>query len=145
MRRNDNRIAWGTSLLVFGVLFLLKQLAVFPSAVEDFIFDFRNLLLVFGLIFLIACKNKSIGLVIISVGLLFYLKEIIRWTKSLSEFIWPILLIGAGAIILFSGRRKKDADTASEIGEVARKKTTKPNKAIPLGDAVKLLIWSRNN
>lgn len=121
MRRNDNRIAWGTSLLVFGVLFLLKQLAVFPSAVEDFIFDFRNLLLVFGLIFLIACKNKSIGLVIISVGLLFYLKEIIRWTKSLSEFIWPILLIGAGAIILFSGRRKKDADTASEIGEVAPK------------------------
>ena len=114
--KDDSRIAWGVSLLVFGFLFLLKQLSIFSPEVENYIFDFRNLPFAFGLIFLIAHKNKSIGIVSIVVGILFYLKDIIIWTKSISEFIWPILLIGAGIIILFSAKKKKvESSDSTEI------------------------------
>lgn len=119
--KDDSRIAWGVSLLVFGFLFLLKQLSIFSPAVEDFIFDFRNLPFAFGIIFLIAHKNKSIGIVLIVVGALFYLKDIIIWTKSLSEFIWPLLLIGAGVILLYSSRKKKSLP--SESTEIAPTET----------------------
>ncbi len=123
----DSRLSWGISLLVFGFLFLLKQLGVFSDGVEDVIFNLKNLPLVFGVIFLITHKNKSIGLVLIVIGLLFYLKDILIWTRSLSELIWPILLIGAGIIILTSARTKKvNKSENSEIVPTEDKKDTHP-------------------
>lgn len=105
--KDDSRIAWGVSLLVLGFMFLLKQLSVFSPEIEAAIFNFKNLPFIFGLIFLIIHKNKSIGIVLLVIGAFLYLKNIIVWTKSLSDFIWPILLIGAGAIMLFSPKKKK--------------------------------------
>ncbi|MFV0391861.1 MAG: LiaF transmembrane domain-containing protein [Paludibacteraceae bacterium] len=102
---DDSRLAWGISLLLCGFLFLVKQLGVFPEAVEDFLFDWRNLPFAFGIVFLFAHNNKSIGLVLLGIGVLLYLKDIILWTRTLSNFIWPLLLIGAGVIVLSSTRK----------------------------------------
>jgi hypothetical protein len=41
---------------------------------------------------------------LIVVGLLFRLSDIMHWTRDISDFIWPILLITAGALLVF---RKK--------------------------------------
>lgn len=116
--KDDSRIAWGVSLLVLGFMFLLKQLSVFSPEIEAAIFNFKNLPFIFGLIFLITHKNKSIGIVLLVIGAFLYLKNIIVWTKSLSDFIWPILLIGAGAIMLFSPKKKKVEGGNSETREI---------------------------
>lgn len=116
--KDDSRIAWGVSLLVLGFMFLLKQLSVFSPEIEAAIFNFKNLPFIFGLIFLITHKNKSIGIVLLVIGAFLYLKNIIVWTKSLSDFIWPILLIGAGTIMLFSPKKKKVEGGNSETREI---------------------------
>ena len=103
----DNRLAWGSSLLLFGVMFLLRQLGIFSPEIADVLFDFKNFPLIIGVIFLIWHKNKSIGMILIVVGLLLRLQEIIHWTQNLSEFVWPLLLIAAGIILLFGVKKGK--------------------------------------
>jgi hypothetical protein len=103
--QKDNRLAWGITLLVFGLLFLVRQLNIVPEEYASMIFDFKNYPMIIGLIFLVAHKNKTIGLVLIAVGILFRLSDIIRLTENISDFIWPLLLIAAGAVLVF-GKKK---------------------------------------
>lgn len=105
--QKDNRLAWGISLLVFGCIFLIRQLNILPAGLSDIVFDFKNYPLIVGVIFLLAHKNKNIGLVLIVVGLMFRLSDIIRWTQHISDFIWPLLLIIAGAILIFANKKGK--------------------------------------
>jgi len=103
--KKDNRLAWGVSLLIFGCLFLFKQIHIIPVEFESYIFDFKNYPLILGVIFLLCHSNKNIGIVLLVVGLLFRLSDIIHYTKHISDFIWPVLLILAGAIMVF-GKKK---------------------------------------
>ena len=103
-KKSDNRLAWGVTLLVFGCLFLIRQLHIIPAELANIVFEFKNYPLIIGIIFLLCHSNKNIGFVLITVGLLFRLSDIIHWTKDISDFIWPILLITAGALLVF---RKK--------------------------------------
>jgi len=99
--KRENSLAWGVTLLIFGCLFMIKQLELLPLNISTYVFDFKNYPLIMGLIFLILHKNKSIGIVLIVVGLLFRLSDIIQITKHISDYIWPTLLIIAGAILIF--------------------------------------------
>jgi len=103
--KKDNRLAWGVTLLIFGCLFLLKQVHILPPEFESYLFDFKNYPLIMGIIFLLCHSNKNIGIVLIVVGLLFRLSDIIQLTRHISDYIWPILLILAGAIMVFGKKR----------------------------------------
>ena len=98
--KKDNRLAWGITFLVFGFLFLIKQLQVLPPELANFVFDFKNYPFIIGIIFLLSHSNKNIGIVLIVVGLLFRLSDIIQLTRHISDFIWPVLLIIAGIIMV---------------------------------------------
>ncbi|NDP20341.1 MAG: hypothetical protein GZ091_04570 [Paludibacter sp.] len=104
--KKDNRLAWGVTLLVFGCLFLLRQLAVLSPEISAIVFDFKNYPLLMGIIFLLTHSNKNIGIVLIVVGLLFRLSDIILLTRHISDYIWPVLLIIAGGILIFGVKRK---------------------------------------
>ncbi len=102
--KKDNRLAWGISLLFFGLLFLVKQFHIIPPDFSVIIFDFRNFPFILGIIFLLTHSNKNIGLILILVGLLFRLSDIIHYTRNISNYIWPVLLIVAGAFLIL-GRK----------------------------------------
>lgn len=99
--QKDNRLAWGITLLVFGFLFLIRQLNILPHEMADVVFEFKNYPLLMGIIFLFTHSNKTIGLVLIGVGILFRLPDIIHLTRHVSNYIWPLLLIIAGAVLVF--------------------------------------------
>ena len=104
--KKDNLLAWGVTLLVFGCLFLTRQLQVLPPGIAPYIFDFKNYPLIIGLIFLLFHSNKNIGIVLVVVGLLFRLSDIIVLTRHISDFIWPVLLIIAGGIMVIGVKKK---------------------------------------
>ena len=104
--KKDNRLAWGVTLLVFGSLFLIRQLQIIPPDLAHVIFDIKNYPLLIGVIFLLFHSNKNIGIVLIVVGLLFRLSDIIQITRHISDYIWPVLLILAGAILLLGIKKK---------------------------------------
>ena len=118
----DSRFPWGISLLVFGIFFLIRQLGIFSPEVDDLIFDLRNVLLVVGVIFLITYRNKAIGIVLISIWALFYLKDLILWSRNLSDFIWPLLLIAAGALLVVSAKGNKKDSTDIVKGRKSHRK-----------------------
>ncbi|MEI6554368.1 MAG: DUF5668 domain-containing protein [Paludibacter sp.] len=60
-----------------------------------------------GVIFLLFNSNKTTGIVLIVVGLLFRLSDIIQFTRHISDFIWPVLLVIAGAILVFGAKKGK--------------------------------------
>ncbi len=98
--QKDSRLAWGLSLLTFGVLFLIRQLNILPESISDLVYNFKNYPLFLGIIFLLAHKNKTPGLVLIVVAIIFRLSDIIRLTEHISDFVWPVLLIVAGGIMV---------------------------------------------
>ncbi|OIP84653.1 MAG: hypothetical protein AUK44_01940 [Porphyromonadaceae bacterium CG2_30_38_12] len=105
--QKDNRLAWGISLLVFGILFLIRQLHIFPNNIADIIFNLKNYPLILGVIFLVTHRNKNIGLVLLVVGVLFRLSEIRRLTQHISDYVWPLLLILAGGVLVFGALKAK--------------------------------------
>lgn len=105
--KKDNRLAWGITLLFFGSLFLIKQLNILPESMASYIFDFKNYPLFMGIIFLLFNSNRTPGIVLIVVGLLFRLSEIIQITRHISDYVWPVLLIIAGGIMVFRSKKGK--------------------------------------
>ncbi len=105
--KKDSRLAWGVTLLFFGILFLIKQLHLLPDSFEFYVFNFQNYPLFMGVIFLLFNSNKTTGIVLIVVGLLFRLSDIIQFTRHISDFIWPVLLVIAGAILVFGAKKGK--------------------------------------
>lgn len=105
--KSENLLTWGISLLSFGLLFLIKQLEILPYEYSEIVFDFKNYPLLLGVIFLITHRNKNIGLVLVVVAIIFRLNDIIRITRQISDFVWPVLLIIAGIILLLNHQNKK--------------------------------------
>ncbi len=105
--KKDNRLAWGISLLIFGCLFLLRQLHFIPADIAAYIFDVTSYLLIIGVVFLICHSNKSIGWILVILGVLFRISDIIRLTQNFSDYIWPSLLIIAGVILVFGVKKGK--------------------------------------
>jgi len=105
--QKDSRLAWGISLLTFGILFLIRQLNILPFEIAEMLYNFKNYPLILGIIFLLAHKNKTPGLVLIVVAVIFRLSDIIRLTEHISDYIWPLLLIIAGSIILIGNYKAK--------------------------------------
>lgn len=105
--KKDSRLAWGVTLLLFGILFLIKQLGVLSSNVADILYDVRNYPIFIGVIFLICYKNKSVGWILLLVGLLLRVNDIVKLTSQWSNYIWPALLIIAGVILVFGVKKGK--------------------------------------
>ncbi len=105
--KSENFLTWGISLLTFGILFLIKQLNFIPAETSELIFDFKNYPLILGVIFLITHRNKNIGWVLIVVAIIFRISDIIRITRQISDFVWPILFIIAGVLLIMNHQTKK--------------------------------------
>lgn len=104
LEKRDNNLAWGISLLFFGLLFLSKQMDFFPPEIADKLYDFKNYPLILGVIFLLTHKNKNIGIVLVVVAILFRISDIIQFTRQISDFVWPVLLIVAGLVLILNKR-----------------------------------------
>jgi len=105
--KKDNRLAWGVTLLLFGILFLIKQLVNIPGNVAAVLYDVRNYPIFIGIVFLIFHKNKSAGWILLLVGILLRVNDIIKLTSQWSNYIWPALLIIAGGILVFGVKKGK--------------------------------------
>ena len=105
--KKDSRLAWGITLLLFGILFLIKQLGIIPANVANILYDVRNYPIFIGVIFLICYRTKSVGWILLLVGVLLRISDIIKLTSQWSNYIWPALLIIAGGILVFGVKKGK--------------------------------------
>jgi predicted membrane protein len=98
------KIAGGLLIILFGVLYLLKQLKV---DVPDYLLSWPVIIIGIGLVVLIKHKFRKLhGYFFILIGGFFLFAS---WYPDIinKKLIWPILIILFGIAFLFSSNRKK--------------------------------------
>ena len=105
--RKNSRIAWGVTLITFGVLLFLRLYREFLEDVKFFniLLDFRNYPIYAGVIFLIFSKNKRSGLALLLVGTLLRLSYEIHYVQNITTEIWGALMIITGILLIVQVHR----------------------------------------
>ena len=90
----NHRIWLGITLVVLGGLFLLDNYGVINFDIPYWIFKWQSILILIGILLIVNSRNKSVGLILITIGTLGFFPE-----------LWPLLLILLGIFILY---KRKD-------------------------------------
>ena len=109
MKDKETRLSLGATLSFSGLLLLLNTfgfLKFIPFAYRTEMLDWRTCLLYAALFFLIFKKEKTIGLVLLIIGLIFRFRSIYGLIATYSHLILPIGLLGGGLILLLLALRK---------------------------------------
>ena len=88
----QTRIIIGILLIVFGSLFLLNNYNLINFPFNSITWEY--FFIGFGLILLIASKNKTAGTIFIAIGLFNFLPE-----------LWPLIFVLMGLLIIFRTRK----------------------------------------
>ena len=106
--RKNSRIAWGVTLITFGVMLYLRLYRAFlwQAKFINILLDFRNYPIYAGIIFLIFNKNKNPGMALLVVGILLRLSYEIDWVKNKTALlIWGALMVIIGILLIVQVHR----------------------------------------
>ena len=95
-REQSKNLSLGIILILFGSLFLAKNLELLPRELFHYVFRWYGWLLMIGAIILIKHPGKPSGYVLLTIGALFLLQDLDIIPYINIRVMWPILLIGAG-------------------------------------------------
>ena len=112
--RIQPKLLTGLIVIIVGALLLFRNLDFLDFTIPNFIFSWQTILIIIGSILIISAKNKSAGLVLITVGVLCLIPE-----------YWPIALILLGLFIIFrkSGFRLGKNDSDPNLGGDSKNKS----------------------
>jgi energy-coupling factor transporter transmembrane protein EcfT len=96
----SNKVTWGVILVFFGFLFFIKKTGIIPVSWNE-IFNVQNFPVYAGIIFLIG-RNIKVAVALFVLALLLRFGQIIELTRGLSHYLWPLLLIIAGLILILN-------------------------------------------
>lgn len=103
----NGRLIAGIIILVAGLLFLLNNLNILPPQLDYYLFSWKTLLIAIGTLNLLFSHNRTGGFIMITVGLVFWIPDIIDLPMHASRFIWPMAIIAVGLFILFNNRENR--------------------------------------
>ncbi len=105
--KQSDRMAWGITLLAFGVLLLLDRLGVTDMLpFGRFLQSPGTYFLTAGIIFLIKKKEKTLGLVLSAIGVLIHSDLFFGWIKVSQNFLLPIVLFVIGGALVLINKKK---------------------------------------
>lgn len=122
---------WGGVIIIaIGCLILLNNLDV---NLPNWIFEWHTVLLAIGLIIGFKRNFQGLGWLILTViGGVFTLEEIMNFNLNVSRLIWPALLIGLGAYLIFrpkcSTKAVAAADTPTDYAALPASEPKKGSK-----------------
>lgn len=90
----------GLILILVGVAIIGDRLNFFPSRIMRYIFTWEMILIVLGLIFVSTKENKTTGIILLVIGLVFWLPDVVHIPFSVRRIFWPSMLILLGLIII---------------------------------------------
>lgn len=96
----------GIIVILVGGLFLASNFYLFPIHYLSIIFTWQSILIVIGVITYLNSGNKSLGVLIASIGILGFIPN-----------FWALLLIGLGVYIIYKNQSKKASGNIYESGE----------------------------
>ncbi|MFV0539504.1 MAG: LiaF transmembrane domain-containing protein [Dysgonomonas sp.] len=106
--KSNDRLSYGITILIFGVLFLLDKLHILDKIPygNKFI-SVGMFFLIAGIVFLFTQPKKVLGWVFLGVGILLNADTFFGWMSSYSNLIVPLGLIIAGVAMVLTANKKK--------------------------------------
>ncbi len=103
----NRKLVFATLAILFGVLWLLRNLDILPSIFE-IVFKWQMILIVVGIIGWIGDRKGSVGYgIMIFVGGFWLLYDKYNWDIDWWKMMFPMILIVAGVSVLLNFRREK--------------------------------------
>lgn len=100
--RTERRVLFGGLLMIFGGLLLLFNFNVIPWEYRHYILKWQMIPIVIGIISLVSSEDKTTGIILIAIGVFFYLPEFYWFNKyELRKLFWPAIFILIGLLIVF--------------------------------------------
>ncbi len=114
--QSGGRIFIGAILIVCGALFLLKNFNFIDLNIADFLFSFPSVFIFVGIISFLNSSQKWFGIVLIAVGSSMHISH--YYDIDFGAFIFPLILIGLGFMILVKHNKHSKGSIAQEIHEI---------------------------
>ena len=99
-RKKNKNIILGLILALIGGVLLLKNLDLLSYPLSHYLISWKTLLIVIGIFLLSATKNLTGGVILISLGTIFWLPEIFGHHFMLHQILWPSILVVVGVVFL---------------------------------------------
>ncbi len=102
-RRNrfDKRVLFAIILILIGGLVLASNFHLIPYNIKHYIFSWKMILIVIGIISLASRQSVVTGVILIGIGTFFMLPDIFVLDFNYHRLFWPVLLIIIGLVLLF--------------------------------------------
>ncbi len=121
--RNIGRGIIGIVLILIGVAFIGRTLDFFPRQIMHYVFSWKMILIVLGVIFISTRENKTTGWILLIIGLMFLIPDVVHIPYSIRRLFWPSVLIIIGLLIILrstSVRRSSEQSGSSDyIDDIA--------------------------
>ena len=117
--KNIKRAILGLIVVVVGILFLMDNFNILDFPVRHYILSWKTLLIVIGIAMLASGKKNAGGIVLIGLGIIFWLPSIFEYQFTIKQIFWPSVLIIIGFVMLSKVRNLNDkpAEEAKLSGE----------------------------
>ncbi len=111
--RNSNRSLLGLVFVLIGTFLFLRFFDLIPFFVPGYLFSWKTILMVLGVVLMLSSRDKSTGLIIFLVGAAFLTGDVFGWRfRDLVRFVIPAVIIIIGLSMLLPknirGGRKKE-------------------------------------
>ena len=126
--RNDGSIAFGTIILVIGIVLLFRKFGLY---IPDWVLTWPMILIAVGTYTLINQQFKSfVGSVVLFVGIFFLLKREFDLDLGIDQYLWPLGLIALGIYLITQKKKEHKAmDDIRKNWESTRKKKIEPSNS----------------
>ena len=106
--KSNDKLSYGITILVFGVLFLLDKTGFLDKIpYGGNIVSIGSFFLIAGIVFIATQPKKVLGWIFFGVGILFNADLFFGWMSSYSNLIVPIGLIVAGVVLVLTSKKKE--------------------------------------
>ncbi len=99
-KSTDSRLIIGIILILLGGILMMNTMGLMDWSVSYYIFSWKTLLILIGLVLLANKQRKTTGAVLVGLGVLFWIPSIFDIDIRLHQVFWPAVLIGAGIVVI---------------------------------------------
>jgi predicted membrane protein len=99
--RMDKRLWLGIIILLAGLLLMAKNFGLLYYPLDHYIFRWEMILIVLGLVFIINNSNRTTGIILLFIGLAFYVNHTFHLHYNFWQLFLPAMLILTGVLVMF--------------------------------------------